>query len=89
MDMGIVLRVKLNWEYDEGYFDISMSNYVQKQLTNYVHPSPKCKQHHTICPAHVVFGKTAQDLPPPNMSALLDKKGKLLEVSCTMEVLLM
>ena len=30
LDMGIVLRVKLNWEYEHGYIDISMPDYEQE-----------------------------------------------------------
>ena len=39
--------VTLDWNYREGYVDISMPNYVAKQLVKYRHKAPKRRQN---CP---------------------------------------
>ena len=69
--------ISLAWNYEKGYVDICMPDYVNKQLTRYNHPSPKRRQNTPFAPAPVVFGRAAQDLPPPDESPLLDAKGKL------------
>ena len=37
MERRAILRISLKWNYGEGYVDISMRNYVHKQLIKYRH----------------------------------------------------
>ena len=53
-----------------------MPGYVQKQLTRYADPSPRRKRHTPYNPAPLLLGRAAQELPPKDKSAPLDKKGK-------------
>ena len=79
---GLHYSIKLNWEYSKGYVDISMLNYIQKQLTKCAYPSPKRKYHIPYATSSVVFGKAAQDLPPPDLSAPLGKGQIASRTSC-------
>jgi len=56
--------IKLAWDYDNHFVDISMPTSVSKQLLRYAHPPPKRKQHTPFAPNPVKFGRAAQDLPP-------------------------
>ena len=38
---ALYCRISLDWNYSEGYVNISMPNYVHKQLTKYNHAPPK------------------------------------------------
>ncbi|KAL7525799.1 hypothetical protein ACHAXR_003023 [Thalassiosira sp. AJA248-18] len=60
--------IKLAWDYNKRFFDISMTTYVGKQLVRYA-PPPQCKQHTPYAPHPVVFGRAAQDLSPPPTKA--------------------
>ncbi len=68
--------IKLAWDYERRFVDIAMPTYVGKQLVRYAHPPPSRKQHTPFDPAPVVFGRAAQDLPPPDDSKPLDAAGK-------------
>ena len=69
--------ITLKWNYAEGYVDIAMPNYVQKQLVKYRHNAPKRPQYCPYEPAPVQYGRKSQELPVEEKSKLLDKEGKL------------
>ena len=72
---GLYCGISLDWNYAEGYVDISMPGYVLKQLTRYDH-TQKRKAFTPYDPGPVRYGKASQNLPPPDDSTPLDEKGK-------------
>jgi len=68
--------ITLEWNYNEGYVDISMPGYVIKQLIRYAHPHPTKQRHSPYDPDPKTYGKAAQEIPPEDISAPLDEKGK-------------
>ena len=68
--------ISLDWNYAEGYVDISMPNYVHKQLTKYDH-SPLKKRHNCpYAPEPKKYGKLAQDITPEPDSPTVDATDK-------------
>ena len=49
--------ITLDWHYDQGYVNIAMINYVQKQLVKYKQPPPKRPQNCPFQPNPVHYGK--------------------------------
>ena len=47
----------LDWNYDEGYVDISMTNYVAKKLTEYGYKPSKRQQYCPYEPNPIKYGK--------------------------------
>ena len=41
----LYIGITLNWNYNKGYVDIYMPNYVAKKLTEYGHKPCKCQQY--------------------------------------------
>ena len=39
------MGLMLDWNYDEGYVDVSMPGYIPKLLRRLQHPAPKKQQH--------------------------------------------
>jgi hypothetical protein len=68
--------IKLDWNYAQGYVDISMPNYVQKKLTEYNHPAPTRAQHCPYQPNPIKYGKNSDEIIQETDSPLLDKEGK-------------
>ena len=68
--------ISLNWIYAEGYVDISMSNYVHKQLTNYERPRPKKQHNCPYAPKPRKYGKLAQYITVEPDSPALNATGK-------------
>ena len=68
--------INLDWNYEQGYVDISMPSYVKKKLIEYDHPTPKKPQHCPYAPNPIQYGKANQDPLPEDTSNLLDKDGK-------------
>jgi hypothetical protein len=62
--------------YNKGYFNLSMPNYVMKQLTRYAHLAPGRPQHCPFLPNPITHGKDAQEPMPTDDSPLLDDTGK-------------
>ena len=54
----------LDWNYAEGYVDISMPKYVHKQLTKYNHSPPKRQHKCPLAPEPKKHRKSAQYLTP-------------------------
>jgi hypothetical protein len=68
--------INLKWNYDKGYVDLSMPNYVMKQLTNYAHPAPDKPQHCPYSPNPINYEKDNQAPTSTDESPLLDNAGK-------------
>ena len=69
---GLTIR----WNYDKGFVDISMPNYIKNllhKLQHRVKVSPQCAPHTWTEPA---FGKTRQYAKLPSTLPILDKQGK-------------
>ena len=65
----------LNWDYKNGFVDISMPGYIAQKLKKYQHPTPPRPQyapHKWVKPA---YGQRLQHAPPPDTSEKLDKEG--------------
>jgi hypothetical protein len=68
--------INLSWNYDKGYVDLAMPQYVMKQLTRYAHPGPNKSQLCPYSPNPITYGKDNQAPTPANESPLLDDVGK-------------
>jgi hypothetical protein len=68
--------INLKWNYDKGYVNLSMPNYVIKQLTCYAHPPPVRPQHFLFLPNPITYGNDTQAPTPTDDSPLLDDTGK-------------
>ena len=60
--------ITLDWNYEKGYVDTSMPNYVAKQLTRYRHKAPKRPQNCPYDPPPRVYGKKSQEMPKEKAS---------------------
>jgi hypothetical protein len=49
---------KIAWNYAAGHIDISVLDYIPKELLTLRHPSPACPQHSQHCWNAPVYGKT-------------------------------
>lgn len=66
--------ITLDWNYDEGYVDISMPGYITKLLARFKHEAPK-KPQHSPHPHHPKkFGSDAQDPLPPDDTPRISQK---------------
>ena len=70
LDCGI----KLDWNYKEGFLDISMPGYTKNLLQRVRHEKPVKPQHSPYQAPPWIFGTGAQNTIPPNESAKLDTK---------------
>ena len=52
--------ITLDWHYDKGYVDISMPNYVKKQLLRYKQTTPRRHQDCSFEPNAINYGKKLQ-----------------------------
>ena len=80
--------ITLDRNYEKGYVDTSMPNYVAKQLICYRHKAPKRPQNCPYEPAPRVYGKKSQEMPKEVASPQyqLTKRrtyNKLWVASCT------
>ena len=66
--------ISLSWNYQEKFVDISMPNYVHKQLTRYAHPKPRRPQHCAYSPLPITYGAKVQSPIPEDESPLLQGK---------------
>ena len=73
---GLYCGITLDWHYQEGYVDLSMPNYVQKQLVKYKRAKPKRPQFCPFEPNPINYGKKSDIIVPTPDSPKLDKKGK-------------
>ena len=68
--------ITLDWNYDEGWVDSSMPDYIPKQLVKYKHDTPKRAQHCPYTPAPIKYGAKTQEPLPTDTSERLDKDGQ-------------
>ena len=66
---GLFCGITLDWNYEKGYADTSMSGYIPKALNKYQHPKPKRPQDVPSKFKPINYGATVQnpdvDTPPP------------------------
>eukprot|EP00804_Cyclotella_cryptica_P015783 CCRYP_013414-RA/>CCRYP_013414-RA protein AED:0.38 eAED:0.38 QI:0/-1/0/1/-1/1/1/0/253 len=67
--------IKLHWNYDKGYLDTTMENYVRKNLLKYNHEKPRKPQDCPYEPHPKKYGTAAQLTDPPDDSAPLNEQG--------------
>ena len=60
--------ITIKWNYEKGYVDISMPNYVHKKLVEYSHKTPKRAQHCPYAPPPVRYGKESNLTIPEETS---------------------
>ena len=68
--------ISLEWNYEDKYVDLSMRNYVQKQLDRYGWKKPKRPQHCPYEPAPVKYGAKSDEIIHEKELPLLDKEEK-------------
>ena len=68
--------ITLDWHYNQQYVDISIVNYVLKQLAKYKQPPPKKPQHCPFEPKPIQYGKQPDTIPQEEPSPPLDKDEK-------------
>ena len=68
--------IKLNWNYEKGYVDISMPGYIQKVLKKFKHEMPAKPQYAPYPVQPRKFGKASQDPIPEDTSPEVDEKKK-------------
>lgn len=69
-------EVTLKWNYKQCYVDISMPNYVAKQLVKYNHKAPRRRQHCPYEPNPIKYGQNSDRIQPEQASKPLDKIDK-------------
>jgi hypothetical protein len=62
MSGGLYCGITLKWDYKNKYVDISMPNYVRKQLTKYRWDKPKRAQNCPFEPNPVHYGKKSDEI---------------------------
>ena len=65
----------LDWQYPQGYVDISMPGYIHKSLQKFRHPLPKRPQHAPHQWVKPNYGQKVQYALPPSSLPILDKAG--------------
>ena len=68
--------ITLDWNYEKGYVNTSMPNYVSKQLIRYRHKAPKRPQNCPHEPPPRVYGKKSQEVPKEKASPQLSEDEK-------------
>jgi hypothetical protein len=76
MSGGLYCGITLKWDYKNKYVDISMPNYVRKQLTKYRWDKPKRAQNCPFEPNPVHYGKKSDEIIHDTDSPVLDPEGK-------------
>ena len=66
----------LDWNYDEGYVDISMPNYVTKKLTEYGYKPSKRQQYCPYEPNPIKYGKNSDNIVHEKESPPLNDNDK-------------
>jgi hypothetical protein len=67
--------ITLDWNYKNGYVDISMPGYIKKKLQEYGHMIPDRVQTCPYSPEPISYGAKAQAPIAPDTTPLLDAKG--------------
>jgi hypothetical protein len=69
--------ITLDWNYEEGYVDLSMPGYVDRMLHKFQHPKPYRPEHAPYAWNAPVYGKKTQLAAPEDDAPKLDKAGIL------------
>ena len=77
----------INWNYKDGWVEISMPRYIPKMLLKFNHPKYKTPQHAPHTWNVPAYGQKIQYAPEHDTSEKLDKKGTTLIQSITGSVL--
>ena len=64
--------MNIEWNYDKGWVDISMPNYITKAFTIWNHAKPKKPQHAPHKWSIPIYGKNVQLVPRPDKTEPLD-----------------
>ena len=67
-DGKLYCGISLDWNYEEGWLDISMPGYIKKVLQKYKHEQPPRPQHSPYVVAPKRYGKEAHDPIPQDDS---------------------
>jgi hypothetical protein len=73
---GLYCGIKLDWNYQARYVDISMPTYVRDKLHEFAHPPPKRPQHAPHPAPEIRFGQSAQEPRKTDTSSPLPPAGK-------------
>jgi hypothetical protein len=73
---NLYCSISLAWNYDKGYVNIAMPNYVAKQLVQYKHPHPTKPQHCPYNPNPIKYGKDNQAIDPIDTDPKLNDANK-------------
>ena len=73
LEKKLYCGISLDWNYDNMYVDLSMPNYVQKQLDRYGWKKPKRPQDCPYEPAPIKYGKKSDELVHKKESPPLGK----------------
>ena len=68
--------VTIKWNYEQGYVDISMPEYVKNMLHKFQHRAPAKPQQAPYHFTSTIFGQSTQLIPPIDKSDKLDENGK-------------
>ena len=68
--------ISLEWNYEEGYVDISMPNYVKKKVIEYGYEPSKRRQYSPYQPDPIVYGKNSDKIPKDKKYAFLSLQDK-------------
>jgi hypothetical protein len=71
---GLYCGIELQWNYENGYLDTKMGNYVRKNLKKYNHETPRKRQDCPYEPQPKKYGKHSQEVDPPDESKPLEPK---------------
>ena len=68
--------LSIDWNYQQGYVDISIPTYVYKALRIFAHPAPLRSQHAPHCWTQLAYGQKIQYATPTHTHDKLDLSGK-------------
>ena len=72
--------ITLDWNYEKGYVDISMPNYVHKNLVKYKHDIPRKLQHCPYEPAPRKYGRESDEIAEtPESPQVSEEKKKYVQ----------
>jgi hypothetical protein len=89
---NLYCSINLKWNYDKGYIDLAIPQYVMNQLTRYAHPTPNKPQHCPYSPNPITYRKDNQApyLPmkvPSSTPRVKNASNRLSVASFTMHIL--
>ena len=64
----------MDWDYDKGVVDVSMTGYIDKVLPKFQHVPPAKEQHAPYKWVQPAYGKKTQYTPEDDDSSTLDEK---------------